>query len=852
MMINDLQSVRTPEACAAAVDDLLAGEAEPSNRLAVLFEASIAYHRLGALDEAESTMVRIAELDGDVLGPTENDPSLKEATFTNLATLRLSAGRIPEAAAAIADAARAAVAVDRPLRALNLIAAALDQIHGIGADEVATVTGPLDAAARSAPRNSELFTLLFQAGHAAYQRGNPDAALRIQERALSLSSFAEEEEVAGVLSNLVVIAMEAEDYRRVSLYGRRAAAAARKAHLGTPSVLLAYTVGAEAELGRSAEALELLGEIESEMPPEAAAYSRAQLLMDLKRFDEARRVLDGATFEQAERLRRQLASETSGPLAIDCAHRVLGMALGLHGDEISHEHEMPADVYDPDAYAVPDLTDADRDLFDRLLDQLDEPYLQPQWGEPTGDTPAPLRHSIHFEYVADVADFEQRWHLHQRERQVRARRRELHDHWEDFRARHPITQDVPLSNVTEIVEARATLAGISRELALAGERDAFAQIALYAADLLEAYHEDAFPAALAWSQRAEVIAAAHFLADDRTTVLQVELARCLRQFGAVLRELDADRGAGALDITLESWIQIAEDEATGIDPEALADMALPFVTRVKPYSRMLVGVAYSLAGRHPQAGELIEDVLAEARASAPNTPITYPDRVGVALAVARMASRAPTLDACTEHYGPFGPALHEEVAGWAPDALPYAMALDESARLAYVPPLAFADPPLVVMQEALGEASATVMMHEVAHLSLRLGQMLRTQDGRWLHVRRDVPIASAIAYEQLLNDTDPADLTAFGLNGVRALAAAGERAAQHDAGRCGRYIQNMLEYFDALGRQETTASYECGALLAGMARGLLQEHAVDYLHHLAVLDHDEALVFGAQGAGLML
>jgi hypothetical protein len=527
------------------------------------------------------------------------------------------------------------------------------------------------------------------------------------------------------------------------------------------------------------------------------------------------------------------------------------MALGLHGDEISHEHEMPADVYDPDAYFVPDLTDADREHFDRLLAEFEESYLQTHWGEPTGNTPASYQHGIRIEYVADVADFEHRWHLYERERQVRARRRELHDHWEGFRARHPITRDVARFDVTEIVEARVTLTGISRELALAGEREAFAQIAFYAADLLEASHSDPFPAALAWSQRAEVIAAGRFFADDRTTVLQVELARCLHQFRAVLHGLDAHRGARALDMTLESWIQISEDEA-GVDPAALAEMALPFVTVAEPYTRTLIGVACSLAGHHAQAGELIENVLGEARAAAPGTPVTYPNRVGVALAVARMMSRAPTLGACIEQYGVFGPVLHEEVAGWAPDALPYAIAREESARPAYVPPLAFADPPLVVMQEALGEAIPAVMMHEIAHLSLRVGQMLRTLDGRWLNVRRDVPIASAITYEQLLNDKDAADLTDYGLDGVRALVAAGEREVQRDAGRCGRHIQNMLDYFDALGRQETPASYECGALLAGMARGLVQEHAVDYLSHLKVLDHAEALVFGAQGANLEL
>jgi tetratricopeptide (TPR) repeat protein len=852
MTIEDLRAATTADACAAALDELLAAETDPTNRLVLLFEASMAYLRLKALTEAEETIARIARQDGDVVNAGDDDPSLKEAAFTNLAKIRLSGGRVPEAVTAIADAARAAAAAERPIRALKLIAAALEQIPEIGPDAAATLTAPLDRAADAAPRGAELFNLLFEIGHAAYQRGDAQQALRLQERALSLSSFAEDEAVARVLCNLVVIAAEVQDYRRVSRHGRRAAAAARAANLATPSALLGYTVGAEAELGRSTEALELLGEIERELPAEVVEYSRAQLLMDLKRYDEASRVLDGATFQAAERLRRQLAQETSGPLSIDCAHRVLGMVLGLQGHEISHEHDMPADVFDPDAYVVPDLTDADREHFDRLLAEFEEPYLQTRWGEPTPETPAPYQHGIHIEYVADVADFEQRWHLYARERQVRARRRELHDHWEAFRARHPITQDVARSDVAEIIQARATLAGISRELALAREREAFAQVALYAADLLEAWHDDPFPAALAWSQRAEVIAAARLFADDRVTVLPVELARCVRQFGAVLAELDADRGATALDMTLEQWIDIAEDEGTGIDAAALAHLALPFVPVAESYTRMLVGVACSLAGRHEKAGELIENVVAEARAAEPDTPVIYPEHVGVARAVARMAARAPSAEACAEHYGPFAPVLHEEVAGWAPDALPYTILRDECAPLAYVPPLAFADPPLVVMHQALGDATTVVMMHEIAHLSLRVGQVLRAQDGRWLRVRRDVPVASAIAYEGLLNDAEPADLTALGLDGVGALVAAGERAAQRDAARSGSHIQNMLEYFDALGRQETPASYECGALLAGMARGLLQQQAIDYLHHLAVLDHDEALVFGAQGAELRL
>ena len=364
----------------------------------------------------------------------------------------------------------------------------------------------------------------------------------------------------------------------------------------------------------------MLDEVESELPQGAVEYARAQLLMDLKRYDEAGRNLDGATFEDAERLRRQFAQETSGPLFVDCAHRVLRMALGFHGTEMGHEHDMPGDVFDPAAYVVPDLTDADRDYFDRLLAEFEEPYMQTRWGEAMEDTPAPYQGALRLEYVSDVADFEQRWHLYAREREVRARPRELHDTWGAFRSRHPVIHDVARTDVADLVSACAMLAGMSRELALAGERKAFAQVALYAADLLEAWHNDPYPAALAWSQRAEVVAASQLLADDSVTVLPVDLARCLRQFGALLAELDADRAAVALDRTLEHWIDIAEDEGTGVDPAALAEVALPFTAATESYTRALVGVALSLAGRHREAGKLIEAAFAEAQAEHPDHP----------------------------------------------------------------------------------------------------------------------------------------------------------------------------------------------------------------------------------------
>ena len=95
-------------------------------------------------------------------------------------------------------------------------------------DDVVTgaITVPVHVQPASAPRQPRLRV----AGH---ERGD----VELRQRRLLLSSFAEDDTVARVLSNLVVIAMAAQDYRRVSRYGRRAAAAVRAADLGTASTL---------------------------------------------------------------------------------------------------------------------------------------------------------------------------------------------------------------------------------------------------------------------------------------------------------------------------------------------------------------------------------------------------------------------------------------------------------------------------------------------------------------------------------------------------------------------------------------------------------------------------------------
>ena len=82
------------------------------------------------------------------------------------------------------------------------------------------------------------------------------------------------------------------------------------------------------------------------------------------------------------------------------------------------------------------------------------------------------------------------------------------------------------------------------------------------------------------------------------------------------------------------------------------------------------------------------------------------------------------------------------------------------------------------------------------------------------------------------------------------MAETGRAASSRDGTIAGQHVEAMLAYFDALGSQETPASYVCGAILAGMASAFVPEDPLRYLQHLAVCDHVEAINFAAQGAQL--
>ena len=226
---------------------------------------------------------------------------------------------------------------------------------------------------------------------------------------------------------------------------------------------------------------------------------------------------------------------------------------------------MPHRVFGEEPYRVPDLGDGDRTRFAELLSSTAGTGVT--YGEATGDTPAPFRTMLRMEYVPHVADFEEKWHLFQREREIRQRREQLSCQWQDLVAEHAGELDTPVDAETAL-GLLTVLVNLARELAASGERAAFAEVAWYTADRLELTASDPALAALAWTERAAIVNAARTFS-DRVTVLPVEIRRSQERFIELLPDIDPVMLGPVLDHTLHEWVALADDPANGTDRESL-------------------------------------------------------------------------------------------------------------------------------------------------------------------------------------------------------------------------------------------------------------------------------------------
>lgn len=701
------------------------------------------------------------------------------------------------------------------------------------------------------PPDDVTLQVLRNLGHTYYLAGNNEEALIRQEQALAIAVLtADEQEIYELTNNVAQFASNLNDHRRAARHYRSLMKLARD-DAERRDILIHLGVECFSS-GQPREATRAFGEARrlhlSSDTADFVAAGEAAALVDLKKFDEATALLSSfrdhgdASFTESRRdLERRIARETAGPLALDCLHRVVSFALTDRQEEVRHQNTLSSISA---AYPGPiptSLSADERNECEALEAELNQQWMTTQWMPSSDTTPQSFMTAITMRYVDDIERFEIAWATFKAERERAKRLQELLVRWEETRnafARKPAISGDDIPRLLEYLFSLAELVSVYAEM---GERARVREIALHVADFLEAQAPSADLAALLWSVRANILTAIHPLADSTTRdFVEIELRRSLDR----LRETTLTSDA-AIRSTFRSHL-IATCFAAG-EVLGATDGYNHLLDVVEPSAQLDEEAAMRYAIAHCQCGELekgvrlIDDWFAGVTARHPNVRIFTPPTWDVARAVSRFRLRCSTAEACRNWLGPFAEYIASEVAAWTSRK----SVLQEPSLSTPIRVLAFSEMHLNVIDKSLGGADVTAaILHESLHHLRRSGQQLQTSEGRWLMVKRDVPVAAAETFLQVRSVPQ-----------IQELMESGQHWAQRDRERCHAYVKNMLRYYDDLAWEEPPSSYACAAILIGIADVFLsrdKDAVTSYIHHLKVVDHDEALEYGRRHSDLRL
>lgn len=715
---------------------------------------------------------------------------------------------------------------------------------------------------------------LHALGHARYLAGDIERAISIEEDALRLArEFGDEEAQGQLVHNLAEFAFTIQDFRRAIKYVSMTLAAAR-AENDEELVLryLSYLGACYTETGHWRKALDVYGEARQILLATGRADSimfaatelgRAQIMVDLKRFDEARPLLARARELMVrmesdtgflDQVQRRLDRETSGPLIVDCVHRALHLALKGSMKGLSHSNPRPVVDLTDERFLTAYLSADDRGRLSKLAQDLRADFLQTRY-EPArvAEAPGAMYLPIKLEYVDDVYEFEIKWSTFKKEQRDANHRVKIKAAWEAVKDRIWFQEGNFRGKPIELLEYLRQLARIAQAYAELNDRESVCSVALHAADFIEIQTDDPMMAAAIWPIRLQLLVAAHAVSDTGARdLLTVEMRRCLDQEREVFRLLDDSRQVVALSGLVVGIYYEAARVALGADGYAnLVDLVAGHARTLEGVDRIRYAIA--VGSQDPVRGtELLDAFMAEAALQNPGVRITLAADFETARASMRFRAECPDRSACEKHFGPFAPYLYRDVRSWDESVFDEPPA-GEFVSLGKHSVHAFTDGNLVVMERDVEDAYVANLMHETEHRQFRAGQQLRADDGRWLQVKRDVPTASALTYLLMLKGDKAGSLSDPGLT---TLFKVGIRHAQDDPHAAVTNVRNALRYFDDLATQETASSYASGAILLGIAFGLYGTAQVrqvtSYIQHLRVMDHAEAYEFGRREATLEL
>jgi hypothetical protein len=722
--------------------------------------------------------------------------------------------------------------------------------------------------------SEQLFDLLFGLGHAYYLLGDMGPAIQFQEKALILARrFKDPETEDYLLQNLAEFTFRSQDFPRALHYASNRLQFAYAQNDPEQIVrYLAYLGSSQCETGQSNRALNTFQKlIDYPIRPGepgslafgTAMLGKAQVFTDLKKYDEAQEALQvaerylGKSQDIVQRIRAQIERELQAPVWLDCTHRLLQIALAGSSKDTTHDNPQP-DVNLQTTEILTDLiSEEERANFWRIHNDLQKDMFRTKYSESRASgTPAEMQMPMKIEYTDDVEDFEVKWAAFKREIAKRQQKEQLQQTWDRIKPRYQYKENLRLEkDLIGFLDYLRVLAKISRAYAEIEDRKMLLRVALHTADFLETETNDPFIMVFLWTFRAELLLAAYGVCQSSTKeLITVELKRCLQQVEKAFAILKAGARPEAARFIWKDWYEIA---ALIPGKEAYArilDLARDMYDSLDLADQFRFAVAEGELGQHGRAVAMIKKINQDFRDRNPNTRLSWSADFQRAFAINLVRSLAPDYESCVKHYGPFAPYIYHEVRLWSPELFSAGPEI-EAAFQASPPVLGFADGNLVVVKNIPAFDTTSILQHELEHLSLRSGQQLRTEDGRWLLVKRDIPTASALTYH-MFTHMEESSLGKEFLEQIQPFVLLGQQQAEGRMEETSQWINNMLDYYDALGTQETPSSYPCAAILLGMAYCLLGKDEIEmtdsYFRHLAVMDHEAALAYGRRKAHLYL
>ncbi len=376
---------------------------------------------------------------------------------------------------------------------------------------------------------------LHALGHAHYLAGDTTSAIPIEEESLRLArAFKDEVAQDQLTHNLAELTFKVQDFRRAIKYISIRLVTARSKN-DEESVLryVSYLGACYTETGACRKALAAFDEVQKILSRSGredsivfamAELGRAQVLVDLKRYNEACPILTW-TREALIRLRSntglldqvagRLERETAGPLVVDCVHRPLLLALQGSTKGLSHSNPRPVVKLNDDRFLTSNLTEDDRIRFSRLAEELGDERFQTHY-RPSGglNLPGRLTLPLKLEYVDDVHEFEVKWNAFKQERENARYRADIQATWDEVKERTRFEGGEFRGDKVDFLTYLGHLATIAQAYAEVNYQKGVREVALHAADFVEIRTGDPMIAAAIWPVRLRLLVAAHAVSDS--------------------------------------------------------------------------------------------------------------------------------------------------------------------------------------------------------------------------------------------------------------------------------------------------------------------------------------------------